>query len=48
VLFAGAGTVALLDDRDLARFADQAFALGSIGKSQVQARFGFVADPGPA
>jgi len=48
VLFAGAGTVALLDDRDLARFADQAYALGSIGKAQVQARFGFVADPGPA
>jgi hypothetical protein len=48
VLFAGAGTVALLDDRDLARFADQAFPLGSIARAQVAARFGFVADPKPA
>ena len=48
VLFAGAGTVALLDDRDLARFADQAFPLGSIANAQVAVRVGFVADPGPA
>jgi len=47
VLFAGAGAVALLDDRDLARFADQVFPLGSIAKAQVAVRFGFVPDPGP-
>jgi hypothetical protein len=47
VLLAGAGTVALLDDRDLARFADQDFPLGSLAKAQVAARFGFVADPEP-
>ena len=48
VLFAGSGSVGLLDDRDLARFADQAFPLGSIAKARVAARFGFVADPKPA
>ena len=48
VLFPGSGTVGLLDDRDLARFADQAFPLGSIAKAGVAARFGFVADPKPA
>ena len=37
--------VALLDDRDLARFADQADSLQRINRSEVEARFGFVADP---
>ena len=45
VLFAGGGTAALLDDRDLARFADQDVALTAIRRGDVPARFGFVADP---
>ena len=48
VLLAGSGTVALLDDRDLARFADQGISPGSIAKAQVATRFGFVAAPRPA
>jgi DUF2946 family protein len=48
VLFKGGGTIALLDDRDLARFADQAPAVESIAKAQVAARFGFTPDPKPA
>jgi hypothetical protein len=47
VLFAGAGTVGLLDDRDLARLADQEPALTSISRAAVAGRFGFVADPKP-
>jgi hypothetical protein len=47
VLFAGSGTVALLDDRDLARIADQAPRLSPIAKAEVPARFGFVPDPKP-
>jgi len=47
VLFPGSGTVALLDDRDLARFADQTPRLTPMGKAEIQRRFGFVADPGP-
>ena len=52
VLFAGAGTVALLDDRDLARFAARLADLPPPGeavrKAEVAARYGFVADPKPA
>ena len=48
VLFAGGATAALLDDRDLARFADRAHPLSPIVKAKVAARFGFVADPQPA
>jgi len=47
VLFAGAGTVALLDDRDLARFADSPPSADSVRKAEVAARYGFVADPKP-
>ena len=47
VLFAGAGTVGLLDDRDLARLADQNPALRSISRAAVAGRFGFVAHPKP-
>jgi hypothetical protein len=47
VLLAGAGSVALLDDRDLARFADRNFPLGNLKKSEVAPRFGFVAEPKP-
>ncbi len=48
VLLAGDGGVALLDDRDLERFAAQAEALPRIARAEVEARFGFVADPQPA
>jgi hypothetical protein len=47
VLFAGAESVALLDDRDLGRFADQGEALKSIDRAQVTREFGFVPDPKP-
>ena len=47
VLFAGGGTVALLDDRDLARFADSAVPTEAVRKSAVATRFGFVAEPTP-
>jgi hypothetical protein len=45
VLIAGEGTIALLDDRDLARYADRAEELAPIVKDEVAARFGFVPDP---
>jgi hypothetical protein len=47
VLLAGAGTAALVDDRDLARFADVAETLPVIARSQVPLRFRFEADPRP-
>lgn len=47
VLFEGGGTVALLDDRDLAHFADQLLPADFIRKAEVAARFGVVADPRP-
>lgn len=47
VLLAGAGSVALLDDRDLERFADGADGLTRIATAEVARRFGFVADPAP-
>ena len=48
VLMAGESTVALLDDRDLARFADSATSLQRIKVEQIQARFRFVKEPKPA
>jgi hypothetical protein len=48
VLFAGGTTVALLDDRDLARFADQNQTPKPINRAEVATRFGFVSDPMPA
>jgi len=45
VLMQGAFALALLDDRDLAKFADQAASLQRINRSELEARFGFVADP---
>ena len=47
VLLAGEGTVALLDDRDLERFAEAADSLGRIANAELERRFGFVADPRP-
>jgi hypothetical protein len=45
VLILGQHGIALLDDRDLARFADVAEALPRIARDEVAAHFGFVPDP---
>jgi hypothetical protein len=47
VLFEGGQTVALLDDRDLARFADQNPSPEALNRADVATRFGFVPDPRP-
>jgi hypothetical protein len=47
LLIAGEGTVGLLDDRDLERFAEGADALARIASAEVARRFNFVADPRP-
>ena len=47
VVMSGEGTVALLDDRDLQRFAEAAEGLPRIGAAELPARFGFVPDPTP-
>lgn len=47
VLVAGEGTAAVLDDRDLARFADQAEALPPIPAAEVPDRYRFIQDPTP-
>jgi hypothetical protein len=47
VLMAGRGVVALLDDRDLLRFADVEGALQRIQRTEVPRRFGFVPEPQP-
>ena len=47
VLFSGRGTVALLDDRDLVRFAEEPRSLQPVRGGEVAARFGFVAAPAP-
>ena len=48
VLMAGERGIALLDDRDLGRFADSDVSLHRITRAEIPARFGFVADPKPA
>ena len=47
VLIEGERGIALLDDRDLERFADRADALPRILRAEVAQRFGFVAEPRP-
>jgi hypothetical protein len=47
VLLTAKRTVALLDDRDLARFADQAELLPVIRRAELAARFSFVPEPKP-
>ena len=47
VLVEGAGRIALVDDRDLARFADDDAALEPILRTDVPGRFGFVPEPAP-
>ena len=48
VLVAGERGVALLDDRDLGRFADAEPSLQRITAAEIPARFGYVRDPRPA
>ena len=48
VLFPGAGSVALLDDRDLARFADSGISAAPVQRAELAARYGFVPDPAAA
>lgn len=45
VLVLGERGIGLLDDRDLARYADLAEPLPRLARSDVAARFGFVSDP---
>ena len=45
VLLEGERGIALLDDRDLERYADSAQALRRINRSEVEARFHFVREP---
>ena len=47
VLLLGAAGLALLDDRDLERYADCASAFATLRRAEVPARFGFVLDPQP-
>jgi len=45
VLIRGSRGVALLDDRDLERYADLADRLPRVSRAEVESRFGFVAEP---
>jgi hypothetical protein len=45
VLVAAGGRIALLDDRDLERYAERAEELPRIAKRDVARRFGFIPDP---
>ena len=47
VLMLGPAGAGLLDDRDLAGYADRATGLPGIPRNAVAERFGFVADPAP-
>jgi hypothetical protein len=48
VLMEGDGVIALLDDRDLARYADSGPSLQRITSAEIADRFHFVKDPKPA
>ena len=47
VLVEGGGRIALVDDRDLARYADAEAELLPVRRAEIPARFGFVPDPAP-
>ena len=47
VLVESGGLIALVDDRDLARYADDEARLQPIRRAEVAGRYGFVADPRP-
>jgi len=46
-LLQGTASVGLLDDRDLARLADEAQGLEVVARAAVPARFGYVQEPAP-
>jgi hypothetical protein len=48
IVMPGAGTIALLDDRDLFRFVDLAESLQRIMRAEIPRRFAFVPEPKPA
>ncbi len=45
VLVVQEGEIALLDDRDLARYAESGERLPRLAKAEIPARFGFIAEP---
>ena len=47
VLMLGARSIGLLDDRDLARYADRAEGLPGVARAEAPHRFGYVAYPAP-
>jgi len=47
VLMQGKPGVGLLDDRDLAAYADRAQGLPTLGRQSIARRFGFVTNPTP-
>ena len=47
VLILGEAGISLLDDRDLARYADRIEGLRGVAGRAVPGRFGFIADPAP-
>ena len=47
VLVSGERGIALLDDRDLGRYADSSAPLEPIAKAEIPGRFGFVQHPAP-
>jgi hypothetical protein len=47
VLVEGGGRIALVDDRDLARYADDYQELLPVRRAEIPGRFGFVLEPAP-
>ena len=47
ILMAGKAGIGLLDDRDLARYSDQAGELPTIASGTLPERFGYVGNPAP-
>jgi hypothetical protein len=48
VLIEGGMAIALLDDRDLGRFAEQGERLPRVARADLERRFGFVREPQPS
>jgi len=48
VLIEGGAAIALLDDRDLAHYADAAAAFPRLAVAEIERRFGFVRAPSPS
>jgi len=48
ILLRGEPGIALLDDRDLERYAERADSFARVRQQEVPGRFGFIADPAPA